>query len=178
MARASQIRGLEETLRVLKQIDPELYKESRKRIKNDAKPMIQAAKDKLPDVPMSGWGVSRARMQDIKGRKTLRTGSGFPVYNPVSAKRGVILSIRNKRRKGYGGRSLLVAMVQNDAGGMIFDYARQSSNNNLFVKGLNSRNPKPSRYMWKAAEENMGSVNASLRASIRDVEKTINRRLS
>ena len=178
MARASQIRGLEETLRVLKQIDPELYKESRKRIKNDAKPMIQAAKDKLPDVPMSGWGVSRARMQDIKGRKTLRTASGFPVYNPVSAKRGVILSIRNKRRKGYGGRSLLVAMVQNDAGGMIFDYARQSSNNNLFVKGLNSRNPKPSRYMWKAAEENMGSVNASLRASIRDVEKTINRRLS
>ena len=178
MARASQIRGLEETLRVLKQIDPELYKESRKRIKNDAKPMIQAAKDKLPDVPMSGWGVSRARMQDIKGRKTLRTASGFPVYNPASAKRGVTLSIRNKRRKGYGGRSLLVAMVQNDAGGMIFDYARQSSNNNLFVKGLNSRNPKPSRYMWKAAEENMGSVNASLRASIRDVEKTINRRLS
>lgn len=178
MARASQIRGLEETLRVLKQIDPELYKESRKRIKNDAKPMIQSAKDKLPDVPMSGWGVSRARMQDIKGRKTLRTASGFPVYNPASAKRGVTLSIRNKRRKGYGGRSLLVAMVQNDAGGMIFDYARQSSNNNLFVKGLDRRNPKPSRYMWKAAEENMGSVNASLRASIRDVEKTINRRLS
>ncbi len=178
MARSSHVRGLEEALRILKEIDPELYKESRKRIKSDAKPMIQAAKDKLPDVPMSGWGVSRARMQDMKGRKTLRTASGFPVYNPASARRGVILSIRNKRRKGYGGRSLLVAMVQNDAGGMIFDYARQRSNNNLFVRGLNSRNPRPSRYMWKAAEENMGSVRASLRASIRDVEKTINRRLS
>lgn len=179
MARGSHIRGLEETLRTLKEIDPELYKETRKRIKNDAKPMIQAAKDKLPDMPMSRWGVSSARMQDIKGRKTLRSGTGFPVYNPASAKRGVTLSIRSKRRKGYGGRSLLVAMVQNDAGGMIFDYARKSSNNNLFVRGLRKRTPrKPSRYMWPAAEENMGSVESSVRASVKDVEKTINRRLA
>lgn len=171
------IKGLEETMRILREVDPELYKESRKRIKKDAKPMIQAAKERLPQVPMSGWGIAAARQQDIKGRKTMRTGSGFPVYNPASAKRGVSLSIRNKRVKGYGGKSLLVAMVQNDAAGIIYDYARKSSNNNLFVRGLSKRNPEPSRYMWKAAEENMGSVHASMRDSIRDVEKRINRRL-
>ena len=179
MARASHVRGLEEALRILKEIDPELYKESRKRIKSDAKPMIQAAKDKLPAVPMSGWmsAGSGGFIGDDR-RKTLKTRSGFPVYVPGKAKSGVKLSIRNKRQKGYGGRSLLFAMVQNDAAGMIFDRARQSKNNNLFIRGLNSRNPRPSRYMWKAAEENMSTVHASLRASIRDVEKTINRRLS
>jgi hypothetical protein len=177
VASSTHIRGLEEALRVLKELDPALYKESRKRIKADAKPLVQAAKDKLPQVPMSGWGVAAARQQDMKGRKTLRTSSGFPIYNPASAKRGVTVSIRSKGARGFSGKGLLVAMVQNDAGGMIFDYASKSTNNNLFPRGLSKRNPEPSRYMWKAAEENMGSVRDSLQRSISEVERQFNRRL-
>lgn len=177
MARSIEVRNLKETLDTLKQIDPVLYKETRKSIRDDAKPLLQAAKQRIPQVPLSGWGVQAARQQDMKGRKTLRTASGFPVFNAASAKRGVTLSIRNKKRKGYGGKWLAVAMVQNDAAGMIFDYARKSINNNRFPNALNVRNPDPSRYMWKAAEENLGAVNASMRASIKETEKKINRML-
>lgn len=177
MARNVEVRNLKQTLETLKKFEPELYKEVRKQIRNDAKPMIQAAKSMIPQVPLSGWGVQAARQQDIKGRKTLRTASGFPVFNPASAKRGVTVSIKNKKRKGYGGKWLAVAMVQNDAAGMIFDYARRSTNQNKFPNALNTRHPDPSRYMWKAAEQNLGAVNASMRDSIRQAEKKINRQL-
>lgn len=178
MARSGvHVRGLKETFETLKEIDPELYKQTRKRIRDDAKPMLQSAKSKIPQVPLSGWGVQSARQQDIKGRKTLRTGSGFPVFNPGTAKRGVTLSIRNRKRKGYGGKWLAVAMVQKDAAGMIFDYANKSTNQNKFPTALNVRNPRPSRYMWKAAEENIGSVRDSMRDSVRATEKIINRKL-
>lgn len=178
MARNVEVRNLKQTLDTLKQIDPTLYKQTRKRIRDDAKPLLQSAKDRIPQVPISGWvKQGRGATRDDKGQKTLRGRSGFPIFEPDAAKKGVKLSIRNRKRKGYGGRWLAVAMVQNDAAGIIFDLAHTSKNQNRFPRALDVRNPDPSRYMWKAAEQNLGTVNASMRASIRETEKIINRKL-
>ena len=175
---ATEIKGLQETFATLRKIDPKLYKQVRADIKADAKPMLDSAKQRLPTVPISGWlKEGRDSFIDTDKRKTLKTRSGFPVYSQAKAKKGVILSIKNRRRKGYGGKWLAVAMVQNDAAGMIFDRARNSVNQNRFPRALDTRNHSPSRYMWKAAEENMSSVYAGIRESIRKMEKDINREL-
>lgn len=175
---ATEIRGLKEAFATLRKIDPELYKQVRKDIKNDAAPMVMAAKALIPQVPISGWlKEGSGSSVDKVGRKTLRTKSGFPVFVPSKAKSGVSLSIKNRKMKGYGGRWLAIAMVQNDAAGMIYDYARNSTNNNRFPSALNRRNPQPSRYMWKAAEQHMGDVYKSVRQSVTQVEKRINQEL-
>lgn len=177
MAGPKKVKGLEEALAALKQLDPEVYKATRERIRSDAKPMLQAAKKGIPKVPLSGWGESSGVQQDIKGRKTLRTASGFPVFRPSQAKRGVTLSMRSRRKKGYGGKWLAIAMVQKDAAGMIFDYAKKSTNQNRFPAGLNVRNPKPSRYMWKAADDNMKELRKSIKRAAKDAERAVNKKL-
>jgi hypothetical protein len=116
-------------------------------------------------------------MQDRKGQKTLRTGSGFPVFESAGARRRIALSITNKGVKGYTGKRRLIAVVEKDAAGQILDYAGRKNKSSSFAKNLGVHNGFASRFMWPAAEKHKDAVRASIRKSVREIERDVNMRL-
>ncbi|MEI8285762.1 MAG: hypothetical protein WCG15_00545 [Actinomycetes bacterium] len=173
----THVRGLQASLKELRKIDPKLATAARKRLRDDAKPIIQEAKSMIPDVPLSRWHAGTAKMQDRKGQKTLRTGSGFPVFESAGARRRIALSITNKGVKGYTGKRRLIAVVEKDASGQILDYAGRKNSSNQFARNLSKKNGKASRFMWPAAEKHKDAVRASIRKSVREIERDVNMRL-
>jgi len=170
------VRGVESTLRTLRKVNPKLYREAVKRIKSDAKPMQADARSGIP-VSLSRWNASTARMQDRRGRRTLRTGGGFPVLVPSKAKSGIGLSVKNKRVTAMTGKMLLIAMVQKDAAGIILEAAGRKSVDSSFEQNLQTKHGTKSRYMWPAAEKNLPAVRASIEKSIKAIEKDLNAEL-
>ena len=173
----THVRGLQASLKVLREIEPSLAKDARARLRNDAKPIVQEAKGMIPDVPLSRWHSGTAKMQDRKGQKTLRTGTGFPVFESAAARRRIALSITNKGVKGFTGKRRLIAVVEKDAAGQILDYAGRKNSSNVFARNLSAKNGKASRFMWPAAEKHLDTVRKSIQASVRDIERQANREL-
>lgn len=173
----THVRGLQASLKELRKIDPKLATAARKRLRDDAKPIIQEAKSMIPDVPLSRWHAGSAKMQDRKGQKTLRTGSGFPVFESAGARRRIALSITNKSVKGYTGKRRLIAVVEKDAAGSILDYAGRKNSRSQFARNLSAKNGKASRFMWPAAEKHQDAVRASIRKSVLEIERDVNMRL-
>lgn len=181
MASQSNIKGLQHAFRTLKQIDPKLEKEAKKRLKGDVKPIVTDAKSRIPgSPPLSRWTVPKAGgVIDIKDKKTVRYAgkSRLPVWNSGSAKRRIGVSLARKRVKGFKGRRTLIAVRQMDASGAAFDMAGRATNNTFGQNLSSATGLKASRYMWPAAEKHMGAVRNSIKDSIKEIEKQINAEL-
>jgi len=172
MAR-TDIRGVESTLKALKDIDPKLYRAAQKRLKSDAKPMLAAAKAALPPVALSNW---KPPVQDTGG--VSRSGAArMPAYVGGVARRKTVLQIKREKVRGMSGRRTLFRMVQRDAAGSVFDMAGKASQN-LLARNLSAKFGKPSRSMWPAAEKHMPGVLRSIENSVGDMAKEVNRELS
>lgn len=169
----THVRGLQASLKVLREIDPKLAKESRKRLRDDAKPLVQEAKRMVPDVPLSRWRALGSHQRDTVGQKTLRTSGRFPVFEANAARRRIALSVTNKPVKGFTGRRRLIAVVEKDAAGELAD----NNQGNPMGNNLAAKNGKASRFMWPAAEKHLDTVRKSIRASVRDIERQANREL-
>ena len=171
------IRGLEETLSTLREIDPVYMRQAQKRLKTDAKPMATEAKSAIPSSPpLSRWVVpghggtmDRARGHQIRNQGAART----PIWDSGGAKRKIAIIVRRQRVKGFTGRRALVALRQNDAAGQVFDVARK----NTFGQNLTSTWRSPSRYMWPAAEKHREVVKVSITRAKFDMEEIINAEL-
>jgi hypothetical protein len=162
VARAN-IQGLGETLDTLKKMAPEFEKAARKEIREAIKPMQADAKSRIPSgAPLSRWSTSERQ--------------GIPPWNTTSAKRRVGIRIRKQRPKTGGGRIVLVRLVQNDGGGVVFDSAGRKTNG-TFQSNLTARFGRASRSMWPAAEKNMPRVIDSLEEARGRMEDVINRQL-
>lgn len=162
MARAN-IQGLGETLDTLKKMAPEYEKAARKEIREGIKPMQSDAKSRIPSgPPLSRWSTSERQ--------------GIPPWNSSSAKRRIGIRIRKQRPKTGGGRIVLVRLVQNDGGGVVFDSAGRKTSG-TFQSNLTGRFGGASRSMWPAAEKNMPRVVDSLEDARGRMEDIINREL-
>jgi len=175
MAR-TDIRGVESTLKALKDIDPKLYRAAQKRLKSDAKPMLAAAKAALPPVALSNW---KPPVQDSGSTSVPRSGgvSRLPVYDVKSARRKTILSLKRERVKGTSDRRTLFRLVGKDPAADAYDMGgkvKQSS----FSRNMASKFGSPSRFMWPAAEKHMPEVLRSIEKSVGDMSKEVNRVLS
>ena len=173
MAR-TDIRGLEDTLRTLKDIDPVLYRAAQKRLKSDAKPMLAAAKAALPPVALSNW---KPPVQD-SGSSVPRSGgvSRLPAYDMKRAKRKTILSLKRERVKGTSDRRVLFRLVGKDPAADAYDMGgkvKQSS----FSQNMAAKFGKPSRFLWPAAEMHMPGVLRSVVAAKVDMEAIVNEQL-
>lgn len=177
MASQSNIKGLQHALRTLKEIDPKLEREAKKRLKGDVKPIVTDAKSAIPgQAPLSRWVASGAAAGDRRG--VVRAGaSRMPVWNSGSAKRRIGASIARKRVRGFKGRRMLIAVRQMDAAGAVFDMAGRRSSNQFAANLTASTSLKASRYMWPAAEKNMDAVRDSIKNSVKEVERQINAEL-
>ena len=165
------IEGLAQTLKEIGKVDKSLRRAMGKEIRAAADPLKKAAQRRLPDAPLSGWT------------------SGRYAYSQAKARSGVKIKIGGRGRSSggtgsvFGGttESPLVTMVQSNAGGAVYDMAgRKSSGTSpqgrAFISGLN-RHGGGSRSMWPAAEEQLSTVEKTVEAAVKSVEKQANIRL-
>lgn len=177
MASSTHIRGLDASLRKLKEIDPKLEREAKKRLKNDVKPIVSDAKALIPgSPPLSRWVAPKNGGTDSGGTQRYnRTGSSqpIPIWNSGAARRRIGSSVARKRRKGFNGRMLLISVRQMDGAGEVFDKAGLKTNS-VFTRNLSSKWGGPWRAMYRSADKHMSTVHDSIKASVREVEKQIN----
>lgn len=149
--------GIASTLKDLNQIDPQLAKAARTRIKEAANPLVAAARGFIPtDSPLSGMTRSK--------RLGWRSGS---VRSGISAK----VSTKPARN----GHIPLLSVIQKNPAGAMWDMAGRASGGvtpqgRAMVRNLAGR---PSRSMWPAAEQTMPTVEENLRIAVRDLEDTM-----
>ena len=164
----AQIKGLEQALKTLREIDPALYREGQKMLRKDAKPLVDDARSRVPrQSPLSGWKEG-----------TGRTSGGFPHWESGS-QRKINLRVRRERVRGMGGRRVLVRVVQGSPSGSVFDMAGRKNSGNRIDRSLQTAGfSTASRSMWPAADANLDNVERAVRKSVQAMEDYINDQLA
>ena len=161
MAGPVRVRGVQETLRDLRTLEPTLYKATMRTIKRAAKPLQSAAQGALPaSAPLSGFAHGG------------RTG-----WSRSAAR----VSVNTGGRKS-GGTWTLVKVRLNGAAGSLFDMAGRGSSGDTpqgaaLVENLTSRYGAASRAMWPAAEHQLPTVQRQVVAAIDDATSAMNVKL-
>jgi hypothetical protein len=151
------IAGVNEMIKELKKIEPELYRQLRKDLITDVKPLYQIIKSRIPiEPPLSGMYNNG------------RLGWGKAVR--VTAK------INMRKRRGY--TSLLSVKTSNAAVEMVDMAGIASSGKTASGKAMIKNLPgKPSRYVWKAAERYLPQIIEAANKTLERYSKIKNRTL-
>ncbi len=166
----SEVYGVQPVLRVLKQLEPELYKEIEQQLKTSAEPLRRYVADGFPAKPMTNWTLyGRTK----RGRKMAdEAGASFPRYQKSKVDKGLQVRVGGRRRN-VGGQGVhpILRLIQKDAGAQIYDLAGDalSQRGEQFIKNVN-RTGKPSRTMWKRATQKFPAVQDDIEKIIRSVE--------
>jgi hypothetical protein len=152
--------GLKDTLRQLQKIEPETAKEIKAEFKQIVKPIVDAAKPKVEQMPLSGFA------------RNWKAGKILP-WSQSSVSKSIIARFSNRKR----GNSLAVfSVTMKSPAGTIFDMAGRGSASRL-AAALDTLYGKPSRLMWPTYEKHAAQVNANLQKLIEKVTDKVNRRL-
>ena len=164
-----QINGTKETLKLLKEFEPELRKEFAQNAEIIAKPITDAAKQRYPDSFVLLSGMQRA-WHTGKGKRRV-----FP-YSQSAAAKGVKVSIKTNKST----RSV-ISIVQMNPAASIIDMAGKK---NATVKGtiFNARLANvfgnPSRVMWPAATGHLAQVSTEMEKIVHEAEVQISAKLA
>lgn len=156
-----RVRGVQETLRDLRQLQPAVYKETMRNIRKAAKPLQAEAQGRTPTgPPLSGF--------DHQGR------TGW-------SKRNARVSVNTGGRRSRG-MWTLVKIRMNGAAGALFDMAGRGGSGSspqgaALVDNLNARYRAASRAMWPAAEAKLDLVQRNVSDAIGDAERAMNTQL-
>lgn len=159
-----ELYGVAATVKELGQIDPELAKAAKVRIREAANPMVNGARGFIPnEAPLSKWSNGG------------RTG-----WSTARVKAGITAKVSTSRSKTKEIR--LLNVVQKDVAGAIFDMAGRRSNGNTLsgqnlIKVLNEGNGPASRSMWRAYKLYEQITTENLRLAVADLEELLNNRL-
>jgi hypothetical protein len=159
--------GVNETLATLKKMEPEMYKQSRKEVVKTAEPIIKTARSRLMDQSPKNWGNWRGG------------------YTRGAASRGIRPQLRQERVTGFTGRRLIFRVVQNNAGGAIYDNAGSRGNYttptqrgvNFVDKLTRSSGYRAQRSLWPAAVKHRDEVHAAFKTAAFNMEDVINQEL-
>lgn len=159
------IYGVASTLKKLRELDDGLYREARKQMYSDIKPLMEQIKRNIPDTaPLSTSGRPMSGFMHNG-----RTGWG----NPVVIQRQII----TRKRKGYQPIMRVTVKNQNNGGAItIADMAGRKTNGKTpsgkaLIRNLSQ---KPSRYVWPAVEKNKRLIETSLLNTIKKYSADIN----
>lgn len=159
-----EVLGVRETLAQLKQLDPELRRESVAAMRRAAKPMQEAARALVPvEPPLSGM----ARKWAPKGRQLLPWTR--------KARTGITLRYGGKYSRSTTSWPLL-ALRQANPAGVVFDMAGRKSSS-AFADRITSRYGMASRSMWRAAESHLSDVQDGVRQAADEAAKTVSRKI-
>jgi hypothetical protein len=183
-----QVKGIQETLAILHQIDPKYRRQITKRIQNSGERILAEARSMVAfydnskgnGAPLSG--MRRGNL--IRGRETSwrtdQVQKGFKIKVGVRASRERYVDYD---RGGYteqvvfGAKPYRLMVVQsNDPAAVIYDHAGRHASS-LFVTNLNSQEDGQPRVIDKAVEKNRTAVQSDVQLVLADVEKKTNREL-
>ena len=167
-AGATNVRGLQDVLRELRKFNPDLLKDLRKELQDQAQPIIKAAGNRVPETPARGWSQ--------RGR----TG-----FSKARVQRGMKVSIRSSKRvEGMRGSYAAIEIVQSNAAGAIWDQAGTRGNYKpptqrgaAFVDALNRSGGKAQRGLWPASVGRRKDIAKAFEATIRSAERKANARM-
>ena len=155
--------GLESTLKVLKTVQPEVQKQFFKDAKKILKPVVDEAKKLYPygdpNKKNGAWPSGMSRTWAPSGRPL------FP-YSQSTAIRGVKIETSLSKKK-----DAILSLVNKDAAASIVEFA--GTNSNRLADALNGWSEKP-RVMWRAYENNAGSVELQMKVSVDEIMALIN----
>ena len=158
------VEGIERTLKALRSLDTEMHKASLDTIRAPLEAAAGIARSKYPanKAALSGWN-NRAAKAPIPPK-------AFPPYRQNSAQKGVKVVVN--KRTGKEARSYKIgALIQTNAGGVIFDMARQAPNN--FGADLTSKFGSPSRIMWPSMRAMQTSIVSAIKRAQGQAENVI-----
>ncbi len=150
--------GVEDAIKALRKIDPELRKQFNRDAKDIAQPAISEAQRNYPEMPLSGMN----RQWKSKGR-TL-----FP-YVAAKARRGAKVKVDTSRKTRN-----VILIQQTDPGAIIFETAGRRTDNAL-GRSLGVVAPTETRVLSKAVTANRARLEAGFERLMRDVMHTVNR---
>ena len=158
-----EIIGLRPALRTLGKMDKVMLDEARKEVIKSAEPIVKTARSRLPNGPLGNWGNWRGG------------------YNRGKASRGIRAQLRNERVPGYTGTMTVFRVVQNNAGGAIFDnagsrgaYKAPVQRSINFVDMLSRRSGHTAqRALWPAAMQHGDEVDKRFRTAAFNMSQVI-----
>lgn len=150
--------GVEDAIKQLRRIDPELRKQFNRDAKEIASPAVVEAQRNYPEMPLSGM----SRQWKSKGR-TL-----FP-YVAAKARRGTRVKVDTSRKT-----SNVILIQQTDPGAVIFETAGRKTNN-VLGRNLGPVDAGQTRVLSKAVEGNRRQLEAGFERLVRDVMRDVNR---
>lgn len=158
------VEGIEKTMKALRKLDTELFKASVETIQIPLQAAASLARSKYPadNQALSGWSRRPA--------KTPIPPRSFPPYRLTSAQKGVKVVVN--KRTGKAAKSYKIgALIQTNAGGVIFDIVRNSPNN--FGSDLVAKHGGPSRIMWPSMRAMQSSIVAAIKMAQSQAELVI-----
>jgi hypothetical protein len=170
MARTREVKNLQATLKQLAKFNPELLKELKKDLTQQAKPIFADVARRMPQQATPNWGA------------TGRTG-----YSRDRAMRGLKVSVRSSRRvRGTKGSMAVINLTNTNAGGAIWDQAGSRGNysppvqrGQQFVRHLDrSTGRGAQRGLWPASVSRLDEIRDEFTSSIRKTEREINMTLA
>ena len=155
----TEVVGIRDAVKLLRQTEPEIFKEFKRSAKTALAPILDAAKQNVNQgtAPLSGmlrvWGKKRGRPL---------------VWSTAKAKTGIKVSIKPSK-------TAFLSVVQKDPWGSIYDIAGRSNASDL-SRQLD-RYGRASRSMWPAALANQDAVTRNLAELVETVAQETNERL-
>jgi hypothetical protein len=192
-ANVLEIKGIQETLKLLNEIDPKYRRQVTRQIKGAGEVILSEARQMVASydnskgngAPLSGM----VRGNLIRGRETsYRTDAvqkGFKIKTGVRASKERYVNFTRTDDRGssftqqvvYGAKPYRLMTVQSaDAAGAIYDHAGRNTSSQ-FVSNLNIEVGQQPRVIDVAVEKNRPAVQAEVLSVITDVMKRTNRQL-
>lgn len=158
MTTTVRVEGVKETIKALRDIDPELRKAFNKDARQVTRPLVTAAQSRYQTLTFPS-GTSRRWFQ--RGRPV------FPLLGS-QASRGIKTKISTSKRTAGA-----ITVVNVDAGAAIFEFAQNGPLGEAFTR----KNGAPARVMWKAADATLDAVQTEMTKLVDDVTATIEKRM-
>ena len=188
-----EIKGIQETLKLLNDIDPKYRRQVTKQIKGAGEVILSEARQMVASydnskgngAPLSGM----VRGNLIKGRETTwRTDAvqkGFKIKTGVRASKERYVNFTRTDDRGsqyteqvvYGAKPYRLMTVQSgDAAGAIYDHAGRNTSSQ-FVSNLNVQEGGQPRVIDVAVDKNRPAVQAEVLSVVTEVMKRTNQQL-
>jgi hypothetical protein len=147
----TEVVGVKETIKALRQVDPEFKKQFNRAAKDIVAPMVAEAKSLYPQLPLSGM----ARPW------TPKAYSIFP-WQVSKVRSGVKIKTSTRRNK-----NAVLYVSQGEPAGVLFETV---SDNKPLGAQIRSRSPK---VLWPTADRHTPRINAGIEKLVKEAEKVV-----
>lgn len=149
------VKGVADARRILRKVDPELYKEMNSRIITAMAGIRDIARGQVPD---QIFGLRNFSDTGLERQSRTSRARAFPMYNPTLVRKGLTYSTA-KKKASPSGFSALYAMLNKNAAGAIIETAGR-----LHMSGdpaSQSNNPGAGAHFINALDGQFGTLQRS-----------------